>query len=146
MSCNEKNNKRRKKRSKQSTETDTHVPKSLETREVRIVRIQNNTRSLAEILLYSSSTLVFSCFLSVPNVLMVLSDLRSHSPSYTGLVGWNVCFLLRHSPTYYMTVSLLLSNCVSPKPPDYTLLSNYKCSNFERKILIAISLTQVYLT
>lgn len=38
MSCNEKNNKRRKKRSKQSTETDTHVPKSLETRE-----LQNNS-------------------------------------------------------------------------------------------------------
>lgn len=34
MSFNEKNNKRRKKRSKQSAETNTHVPKSLENREL----------------------------------------------------------------------------------------------------------------
>lgn len=40
MSCNEKNNKRRKKRSKQSTENNTHVPKSIDTRE-----LLNNTSS-----------------------------------------------------------------------------------------------------
>ncbi|KAL9983544.1 hypothetical protein ACROYT_G005732 [Oculina patagonica] len=35
MSCDEKNNKRRKKRSKQSSETNSHIPKSVENREVK---------------------------------------------------------------------------------------------------------------